>query len=493
MSFLLPHFLAEGRGGSTPTSSGSTTRSGPTQTACPGWRSSPTRARSAASSRSPPPGTSRRTSPTTCCRWGTAANATTPTPTSSTTASGSASASRCCAPPESDSARPITDTRQVNPGEVWEENEFWIELSWRIDPDGSLGIRQYHESRDRPGGSSRSMSTTAGCSSNSVPGLPERAAADGLTPLAVDAPLRRVRDHLRAGRAALSRRCPRRTRGRRDVSPTGRVYTGAPEPLSPNIVPTGAPEPDEQGRRAGRGGGGRRRAPRLPHPVRAAGVLVLDARRLGLAGARAARLHQEPCPPGPAGRRPAGPAVHVPAADPDPHPVGELPSGSTSSRTPTRSGSIPLDAARLGVARTGDLVRVETEIGYFVAKAWITEGIRPGVVACSHHMGRWRLDGGPRGAGGMMATVDLRTARRLADAAAGRRRARMSRRTRTASGSGGVTPESTRTSPSLSTPTRSPGCTAGIRRCGYTRPAPATSTATSRWTPARPARSTWTG
>ena len=37
----------------------------------------------------------------------------------------------------------------------------------------------------------------------------------------------------------------------------------------------------------------------------------------------------------------------------------------------------PADAARLGVARTGDLVRVETEIGYFVAKAWITEGIRP--------------------------------------------------------------------------------------------------------------------
>ncbi len=36
----------------------------------------------------------------------------------------------------------IADSRQVNPGEVWEENEFWIELSWRIDPDGSLGIRR---------------------------------------------------------------------------------------------------------------------------------------------------------------------------------------------------------------------------------------------------------------------------------------------------------------------------------------------------------------
>jgi anaerobic selenocysteine-containing dehydrogenase len=48
------------------------------------------------------------------------------------------------------------------------------------------------------------------------------------------------------------------------------------------------------------------------------------------------------------------------------------------------------DAQRLGVQR-GDLVRVETEIGYFVDKVWITEGIRPGVIACSHHLGRWRL------------------------------------------------------------------------------------------------------
>ena len=48
------------------------------------------------------------------------------------------------------------------------------------------------------------------------------------------------------------------------------------------------------------------------------------------------------------------------------------------------------DAQRLGVA-TGDLVRVSTRIGHFVNRAWVTEGIRPGVVACSHHLGRWRL------------------------------------------------------------------------------------------------------
>ena len=69
-----------------------------------------------------------------------------------------------------------------------------------------------------------------------------------------------------------------------------------------------------------------------------------------------------------------------------------------------------------GIARTGDLVRVETEIGHFVAKAWITEGIRPGVVACCHHMGRWKLTGQQQvGAGGMMATVDLRARRRRLD------------------------------------------------------------------------------
>ena len=81
-------------------------------------------------------------------------------------------------------------------------------------------------------------------------------------------------------------------------------------------------------------------------------------------------------------------------------------------------------AGPLGVA-TGDLVRVETEIGHYVVRAWVTEGIRPGVVACSHHMGRWKpsgpfpgAGGGPAGPGGgdgapvtgqrqMMATVDL--------------------------------------------------------------------------------------
>ena len=35
-------------------------------------------------------------------------------------------------------------------------------------------------------------------------------------------------------------------------------------------------------------------------------------------------------------------------------------------------------------------MRIETEIGHFVNRARVTDGLRPGVLACSHHMGRWK-------------------------------------------------------------------------------------------------------
>jgi anaerobic selenocysteine-containing dehydrogenase len=66
----------------------------------------------------------------------------------------------------------------------------------------------------------------------------------------------------------------------------------------------------------------------------------------------------------------------------------------------------PDDAARVGVA-TGDLVRVETAIGHFVDRAWVTEGLRPGIVACSHHIGRWRLREDAGGERWSTALVDL--------------------------------------------------------------------------------------
>src|SRR5438093_11054526 len=48
------------------------------------------------------------------------------------------------------------------------------------------------------------------------------------------------------------------------------------------------------------------------------------------------------------------------------------------------------DARRFDI-ETGDLVKVRTRIGYFITRAWVTESIRPGVLGMSHHLGRWRL------------------------------------------------------------------------------------------------------
>ena len=67
----------------------------------------------------------------------------------------------------------------------------------------------------------------------------------------------------------------------------------------------------------------------------------------------------------------------------------------------------PKDAENLEV-KTGDLLKVNTEIGYFVDKVWVTEGIKPGVVACSHHLGRWRLQEDSGGERWSTALVDLK-------------------------------------------------------------------------------------
>ncbi|HSJ33567.1 MAG TPA: molybdopterin-dependent oxidoreductase, partial [Acidimicrobiia bacterium] len=145
----------------------------------------------------------------------------------------------------------VTDTRQVNPGEVWEENEFWIELSWLIDPDGSLGIRRYYEAPDRPGEKMTVDDYYGWIFENSVPGLPEAAAGEGLTPLEY---MRRYGAfEVRKGVGALHEQpVPAEELGEAVRAPFGRVYTSTPKPADPhaNLAPTGAPDPDSQGRRA---------------------------------------------------------------------------------------------------------------------------------------------------------------------------------------------------------------------------------------------------
>ncbi len=66
----------------------------------------------------------------------------------------------------------------------------------------------------------------------------------------------------------------------------------------------------------------------------------------------------------------------------------------------------PTDATRLGVTES-DLVRVETEIGWFVLRPFITEGLLPGIVACSHHLGRWHRVQDPDPSGFASAPVEM--------------------------------------------------------------------------------------
>jgi anaerobic selenocysteine-containing dehydrogenase len=286
---------------------------------------------------------------------------------------------------------PVTDTRDTNPGEVWEENEFWIELSWRIDPDGAMGIRKHFESPYRPGQKLGIDEYYRWIFENSVPGLREAAAVEGLAPM----------EYMRKY-ASFDVPSPAYGRHEQDVpademaeavvdQTTGRVHTAKAAPPSSNIVPMPVPPADAAGRRA-------------------AGVMVDGAPKRGFPTPSGKLEFYSSTLAAWGWKEYAIPTViesHVSPRQLDAS-KGEftlVPTFRLPTLIHTRSGnakwlheiahSNPLwvatkDAERLGI-ETGDLVRVETEIGYFVVRAWVTEGMRPGVVACSHHMGRWRV------------------------------------------------------------------------------------------------------
>ncbi len=267
--------------------------------------------------------------------------------------------------------KPVEWTWQANPGEVWEEDEFWIALSWRIDPDGALGIRQWFESPYRKGERITVDEYYRWIFENSVPGLPEAAAKLGL------APLEYMRRH-----------------GCFEVK--GSTYDTFKKPLA------------EKERAGTSDDAARRIVVKDGKPV---GVLAEGAARVGLAtpSRRFEVFSQTMVDWGwPEQALPGYIESHIHPKQLDPArgdyalvPIFRLP-----TLIHTRSANAkwlyelsntnpvwihPEDAQRLGGVQTQDLVRVSTRIGHFVNKAWVTEGVRPGVVACSHHLGRWRL------------------------------------------------------------------------------------------------------
>jgi anaerobic selenocysteine-containing dehydrogenase len=296
----------------------------------------------------------------------------------------------------------VHDTRAVNPGEVWEENEFWLELTWRIDADGSLGIRQYVESKQRPGERLSVDEYYEWIFNNSLPGLPEKAAAENLTPLEY---MRRYGtfEVKRKTGALYEELVPAEELEDISEDVRGRVLTRAAKPASPNIVPLPTPDGDEAGRRfvGVRIDGQIKRG--FPTP---SGRLEFYSRTMVDWGWHEYAL-------------PTYIKSHVHPDNLEADQTVLISTFRLAMQIHTRSANAkwlneiahsnplwlhPSYAQRLDV-RTGDLVRVETEIGYFVVHAWVTEGIRPDVVACSHHMGRWKLT--DEGQQQLMATVKL--------------------------------------------------------------------------------------
>lgn len=233
--------------------------------------------------------------------------------------------------------KPVRFTYEANPGEVWEENEWWIQLSAHLDPDGALGVRQHFESPYRPGEIITVDEYYQWIFENSVPGLPQAAAAEGMTPLAYmrkygvyEVKKDNYLPYLAEGFETPSRKLEFFSPLMAQWGWTERDYT-IPYPLKSHVHPD--------------------------HINFAKGEMLL------LPNFRLPTL------------------IHTRSANSKW--LYEI-----SHKNPIWMH--PSDAERLGV-ESGDLVRVETEIGYFVDEVFLTEGIKPGIVAVSHHLGRWRL------------------------------------------------------------------------------------------------------
>ncbi len=293
-------------------------------------------------------------------------------------------------------------TYQANPGEVWEEDEFWINLSWAIDPDGSMGIRQWFESPYRPGEKLTVDEYYGWMFENSVPGLPETAAKEGLKPL----------EYMRKyGAYEITT----------DVHRQNEKPVQAADLADSTIEASGV----------------------IKKNGKAVGVMIDDkpvvgyntpSRKLELFSKTMAdwkwpefalpeyyRSHIHRSAQSASINASINQSANGNPEDfkPQYSPRVEWPKDARGEvftllpifRLPhlihTRSGNSkflyeiahknplwlnPVDAAKVGTVKTGDLIKVHTEIGFFVLHAWITEGLAPGVVACSHHMGRWRTN-----------------------------------------------------------------------------------------------------
>jgi anaerobic selenocysteine-containing dehydrogenase len=262
----------------------------------------------------------------------------------------------------------VTFTYETNPGQVWEEDEFWIELSWRIDPDGSLGIREHFLSPYRPG-EKINIDEYYQYIFERVPGLSEAAKKEGLTELnymkrygafeiektSYEKHLKTLSDEQMKGATV----DPTTKIIRKDGKNIGVMVDGKPR--------VGFPTPSRKNEFYSQ--------------------TMVDWKWPEYATPKYIKSH-----------------IHLEKLDQEKGEYCLVPTFRLPTLIHSRSGNAkwlteisnrnpiwmhPQEANRFGF-KTGDLVKLNTDIGYFVDKVWVTEGMKPGVVACSHHLGRWR-------------------------------------------------------------------------------------------------------
>jgi anaerobic selenocysteine-containing dehydrogenase len=224
-------------------------------------------------------------------------------------------------------------THQVNPGEVWEEDEFWNELSLAIDPDGEMGIKQHFMSPYRKG-ETITIDEYYQYIFERIPGLPEAAKKEELSELHY------MRKH---GAFLIEEATYKKHEEEGWPTPSGKQ-----EFYSPTMIEFGYPEHS------------------IPH-YRIKSHVHPDK----------LQADDEYCLL-PNFRLP----MHIHSRSANAKWLVEI-----AHRNPIWLH--PKDAEKLGIIE-GGLIKIETEIGWFVDKVWVTEAIKPGIVGCSHHIGRWR-------------------------------------------------------------------------------------------------------
>lgn len=264
----------------------------------------------------------------------------------------------------------VTSTFETNIGDVWEEDEFWIDLSWQIDPDGSLGIRKHFESPNQPG-QKISVEEYYSTIFENIPTLVTAAREKGLTPLdymrrvgAFEVESKSIGKHLTIVDASKGEIDPKT----RLLHVNGKI---AGVQLSDGEVVQGFPTPS------------------CKQEIYSTTMKEWGWPEYTTPGYIKSHIHWENMK--------------------EENEICLVPTFRLPTLIHSRSGNSkwlaeishtnpvwmhPKTAARLNL-ETGNLIRVTTDIGYFVNKVWVTEGIRPDIVACSHHNGRWRREVDP--------------------------------------------------------------------------------------------------